>query len=60
MMWQMWIAFGIMLGFVVSVAFQNVRYDEKQPWNSLLELESYSQKYFNPAIVRVYDGVLGG
>lgn len=26
MMWQMWTAFGIMLGFVVSVAFENVRY----------------------------------
>lgn len=24
MMWQMWTAFGIMLGFVVSVAFENV------------------------------------
>ena len=24
MQWQMWTAFGIMLGFVVSVAFQNI------------------------------------
>lgn len=26
MMWQMWTAFGIMLGFVASLAFQNVTY----------------------------------
>ena len=44
MMWQMWTAFGIMLGFVVSVAFQNVRYTEGQPpfWNWRLMLGSTS------------------
>lgn len=46
MMWQMWTAFGIMLGFVVSVAFQNVRYDAANPqtpyWNWRLMLGSTS------------------
>jgi hypothetical protein len=46
MMWQMWTAFGIMLGFVVSVAFQNVRYDANNPqtpfWNWRLMLGSTS------------------
>lgn len=46
MMWQMWTAFGIMLGFVVSVAFQNTRYDTANPqtpyWNWRLMLGSTS------------------
>jgi MFS family permease len=44
MMWQMWTAFGIMLGFVVSVAFQNVRYTPGQTpyWNWRLMLGSTS------------------
>ncbi|KAH6665393.1 sugar transporter family protein [Halenospora varia] len=46
MMWQMWTAFGIMLGFVVSVAFQNIRYDAVNPqtpyWNWRLMLGSTS------------------
>lgn len=44
MMWQMWTAFGIMLGFVVSVAFENVRYTEGQfpYWNWRLMLASTS------------------
>jgi MFS family permease len=38
MMWQMWTAFGIMLGFLVSVAFQNVRVigNEYSPWRWML------------------------
>ena len=38
MMWQMWTAFGIMLGFMVSVAFQNVTIigGENSPWRWML------------------------
>ncbi|KAG9190101.1 hypothetical protein G6011_08189 [Alternaria panax] len=38
MMWQMWTAFGIMLGFIVSVAFQNVTIigGENSPWRWML------------------------
>ena len=39
MQWQMWTAFGIMLGFVVSVAFQNTRPvtgAETEPWRWML------------------------
>ncbi|KAG4429914.1 hypothetical protein IFR05_014603 [Cadophora sp. M221] len=44
MMWQMWTAFGIMLGFVVSVAFENVRYTPGvfPYWNWRLMLASTS------------------
>jgi sugar porter (SP) family MFS transporter len=39
MQWQMWTAFGIMLGFAVSVAFENVRPitgDENEPWRWMM------------------------
>ncbi|KAH7115239.1 plastidic glucose transporter 4 [Dendryphion nanum] len=37
MMWQMWTAFGIMLGFVVSVAFQNLDFlGEYSQWRWML------------------------
>lgn len=37
MMWQMWTAFGIMLGFVASVAFQNVDFlGEDTQWRWML------------------------
>lgn len=37
MMWQMWTAFGIMLGFIVSVAFENVTFlGENSPWRWML------------------------
>ncbi len=37
MMWQMWTAFGIMLGFVVSVAFENVTFlGRTSPWRWML------------------------
>ena len=38
MMWQMWTAFGIMLGFVVSVAFEKVTFlgGENGPWRWML------------------------
>jgi MFS family permease len=37
MMWQMWTAFGIMLGFVVSVAFQNTTIlGENSQWRWML------------------------
>ncbi|KAL5435013.1 hypothetical protein PMIN07_006721 [Paraphaeosphaeria minitans] len=37
MMWQMWTAFGIMLGFVVSVAFQNTDFlGEFSQWRWML------------------------
>lgn len=37
MMWQMWTAFGIMLGFIASVAFQNVTFlGEHSPWRWML------------------------
>lgn len=37
MMWQTWTAFGIMLGFVASVAFQNVTFlGEYSPWRWML------------------------
>ncbi|KAL2062870.1 hypothetical protein VTL71DRAFT_5942 [Oculimacula yallundae] len=64
MMWQMWTAFGIMLGFVVSVAFENVRYTEGvfPYWNWRLMLASTSippffvcmQVYFVPESPRWY------
>lgn len=37
MMWQMWTAFGIMLGFMVSVAFENVTFlGPTSPWRWML------------------------
>lgn len=64
MMWQMWTAFGIMLGFIVSVAFQNVRYTPGvfPYWNWRLMLASTSipplvvclQVYFVPESPRWY------
>ncbi|EEU39393.1 uncharacterized protein NECHADRAFT_43621 [Fusarium vanettenii 77-13-4] len=37
MMWQMWTAFGIMLGFAVSIAFQNLKYpNEFAPWRWMI------------------------
>ncbi|GME61081.1 Sugar/inositol transporter [Neofusicoccum parvum] len=37
MMWQMWTAFGIMIGFVVSVAFENVDFlGEYSQWRWML------------------------
>ncbi|KAK0117785.1 hypothetical protein ONS95_012110 [Cadophora gregata] len=64
MMWQMWTAFGIMLGFVVSVAFEKVRYTPGvfPYWNWRLMLASTSippffvcmQVYFVPESPRWY------
>jgi membrane protein YdbS with pleckstrin-like domain len=56
MMWQMWTAFGIMLGFVVSVAFENVTIigGETSPWRWMLASTSVPpmfvcvQVYFCP------------
>ena len=37
MMWQMWTAFGIMLGFIASVAFQNTDFlGEYSQWRWML------------------------
>jgi len=62
MMWQMWTAFGIMLGFVVSVAFQNVTIigGENSPWRWMLASTSIPpmivcvQVYFCPESPRWY------
>jgi len=61
MMWQMWTAFGIMLGFVVSVAFQNVKFlGETSPWRWMLGSTSIPplivclQVYFCPESPRWY------
>ncbi|KAJ3521075.1 hypothetical protein NM208_g13456 [Fusarium decemcellulare] len=37
MMWQMWTAFGIMIGFASSLAFQNLKWpDEHSPWRWMI------------------------
>jgi len=61
MMWQMWTAFGIMLGFVVSVAFYNVTFlGETSPWRWMLASTSIPpfivciQVYFCPESPRWY------
>lgn len=63
MMWQMWTAFGIMLGFVVSVAFQNCRPvtgGENEPWRWMLASTAIppmvvmAQVYFCPESPRWY------
>ncbi|KAH8701343.1 plastidic glucose transporter 4 [Phaeosphaeriaceae sp. PMI808] len=61
MMWQMWTAFGIMLGFVVSVAFQNVTIlGPTSPWRWMLASTSIPplivclQVYFCPESPRWY------
>lgn len=61
MMWQMWTAFGIMLGFVVSVAFENVTFlGEYSPWRWMLASTSIPplivclQVYFCPESPRWY------
>ncbi|KAF4339168.1 myo-inositol transport ITR1 [Fusarium beomiforme] len=37
MMWQMWTAFGIMLGFASSLAFQNLKWpNEYSPWRWMI------------------------
>ncbi|KAF2819656.1 plastidic glucose transporter 4 [Ophiobolus disseminans] len=61
MMWQMWTAFGIMLGFIVSVAFQNVTFlGENSPWRWMLGSTSIPpfvvclQVYFCPESPRWY------
>lgn len=55
MMWQMWTAFGIMLGFVASVAFQNTEiFGENTQWRWMLASTSIPpfivmiQVYFCP------------
>lgn len=59
MMWQMWTAFGIMLGFVVSVAFQNTTIlGEGSQWRWMLASTSIPplivciQVYFCPEVSR--------
>ncbi|KAF1361692.1 MFS general substrate transporter [Lizonia empirigonia] len=61
MMWQMWTAFGIMLGFVVSVAFQNTTIlGEGSQWRWMLASTSIPplivclQVYFCPESPRWY------
>jgi MFS family permease len=61
MMWQMWTAFGIMLGFVVSVAFQNLTIlGENSQWRWMLGSTSIPplvvclQVYFCPESPRWY------
>ncbi|OAK94798.1 plastidic glucose transporter 4 [Phaeosphaeriaceae sp. SRC1lsM3a] len=61
MMWQMWTAFGIMLGFIVSVAFQNVTFlGPNSPWRWMLGSTSIPpllvciQVYFCPESPRWY------
>lgn len=61
MMWQMWTAFGIMLGFVASVAFQNtVVFGENSQWRWMLASTSIPplivmiQVYFCPESPRWY------
>ncbi|KAH7323118.1 plastidic glucose transporter 4 [Stachybotrys elegans] len=61
MMWQMWTAFGICLGFVVSVAFQNADFlGEYSQWRWMLgstgipPLIVMAQVYFCPESPRWY------
>lgn len=61
MMWQMWTAFGIMLGFVVSVAFEKVTFlGRTSPWRWMLGSTSIPplivclQVYFCPESPRWY------
>ncbi|KAK5165601.1 uncharacterized protein LTR77_009130 [Saxophila tyrrhenica] len=62
MMWQMWTAFGIMLGFMVSVAFQDVTFIGGQyaPWRWMLGSTAIPpffvmiQVYFCPESPRWY------
>ncbi|KAH9886117.1 hypothetical protein F4778DRAFT_759067 [Xylariomycetidae sp. FL2044] len=62
MMWQMWTAFGIMLGFVVSVAFENVTFigGPNSPWRWMLASTAIppmfvmAQVYFCPESPRWY------
>ncbi|KAF2134444.1 MFS sugar transporter-like protein [Dothidotthia symphoricarpi CBS 119687] len=61
MMWQMWTAFGIMLGFIVSVAFENVTIlGRLSPWRWMLASTSIPplivcvQVYFCPESPRWY------
>ncbi|RPB25989.1 hypothetical protein L211DRAFT_836083 [Terfezia boudieri ATCC MYA-4762] len=62
MMWQMWTAFGIMLGFIADVAFWNVHSDKVPGLNWRLMLASAmvppilvcSQVYFCPESPRWY------
>ncbi|KEF60864.1 uncharacterized protein A1O9_02426 [Exophiala aquamarina CBS 119918] len=61
MMWQMWTAFGIMLGFVASVAFQNVDFlGEYSQWRWMLASTAIPpffvciQVYFCPESPRWY------
>lgn len=61
MMWQMWTAFGICLGFVVSVAFQNVTiFGEDSQWRWMMASTSIPplvvmlQVYFCPESPRWY------
>jgi len=61
MMWQMWTAFGIMLGFVASVAFQNTTIlGENTQWRWMLASTSIPpmivmlQVYFCPESPRWY------
>ena len=62
MMWQMWTAFGIMLGFVVSVAFQNTTVlGEGSQWRWMLASTSIPplivclQVYFCPEVCSASD-----
>ncbi|KAF1834829.1 plastidic glucose transporter 4 [Decorospora gaudefroyi] len=62
MMWQMWTAFGIMLGFIVSVAFQKVTIigGQYSPWRWMLASTAIPpmivclQVYFCPESPRWY------
>ncbi|KAL8404796.1 hypothetical protein RB594_009607 [Gaeumannomyces avenae] len=61
MMWQMWTAFGIMLGFVASVAFQHTDFlGENSQWRWMLASTSIpplvvmAQVYFCPESPRWY------
>ena len=61
MMWQMWTAFGICLGFVVSVAFENLTiFGENTQWRWMLASTSIpplvvmAQVYFCPESPRWY------
>lgn len=61
MMWQMWTAFGIMMGFVVSVAFEHVDFlGEFSQWRWMLATTSIPplivmlQVYFCPESPRWY------
>lgn len=62
MMWQMWTAFGIMLGFVSSLAFQNTDFlGEYSQWRWMLASTAIPpffvciQVYFCPESPRWYD-----